>query len=351
MVPIPFVISLLLLVLLGVHHSRLQQTHTGRLFEVALGLHALGSLLVGLRWWLDWPGILPFAAAAAVAMCVATYLAFRSLGGREQEFSLSSDWMHLLLPLLVLAARLVEPWLIDFVLAGSKLVYVFLLFKLIRRAPESLALVRLDWIPQATMAVWGTLFLLLLSVVIDLVIAVDFALNAGRFAPHVVSVVNSLMLVVLAFLMVIIGRSRSLDSEPASLETGFDASSNEPDQATVEDDQAENESIFGQLELLMLESQLFKDPELNLQRLARKMGVPARKVSRAVNACTDGNISQWINQARIDAACELLSHSDMTIQQAMLESGFTTKSNFNREFRRIHNSSPTQWRVQNTNTG
>ena len=86
MVPVPFVVALLLLVLLAVHHARLQQTHSGRLFEIGLGLHVVGSVLIGLRWWLDRPEILPIAAASATAMTVVLFLAFRSLGARINRF-------------------------------------------------------------------------------------------------------------------------------------------------------------------------------------------------------------------------------------------------------------------------
>lgn len=37
----------------------------------------------------------------------------------------------------------------------------------------------------------------------------------------------------------------------------------------------------------------------------------------------------------------------MPVTTAMLESGFQTKSNFNREFRRVTGQSPANWRTEN----
>lgn len=36
----------------------------------------------------------------------------------------------------------------------------------------------------------------------------------------------------------------------------------------------------------------------------------------------------------------------MTITEAMNEAGFSTKSNFNREFKRVTGLSPSEWRKQ-----
>jgi len=84
--------------------------------------------------------------------------------------------------------------------------------------------------------------------------------------------------------------------------------------------------------------------DLNLKKLARKVGVPTREVSRAINQHAEINVSQWINSARVDAACEALVDTEVSVTQAMMDAGFLTKSNFNREFRRLKGCSPTQWR-------
>jgi len=118
----------------------------------AWSLGAIGSFLIGLRWRLDWPAVLSFAALSAVAMNVTVFLAFRSLWGRDKEFKLSSDWVHCTPLLLVGLARLLEPAWLDIDLLATNIFYALLLFRLLRQAPDSLSLVRLGWLNSVTRA-------------------------------------------------------------------------------------------------------------------------------------------------------------------------------------------------------
>ena len=94
------------------------------------------------------------------------------------------------------------------------------------------------------------------------------------------------------------------------------------------------------------DSAFYLNPDLTLTLLARKLGMPARHISAAVNTATNSNFSQWINGFRIEKAQQLLTETSLTITEIMLESGFSTKSNFNREFQRITGMSPTMFRRQ-----
>ncbi|MNN74956.1 HTH-type transcriptional activator RhaR [compost metagenome] len=76
------------------------------------------------------------------------------------------------------------------------------------------------------------------------------------------------------------------------------------------------------------------------------MGIPARKVSQAINQQAGMNVSQYVNQLRIQQAARWLSSSDRPVTEIMLEAGFSTKSNFNREFLRVQGMSPSEWRRQ-----
>lgn len=58
------------------------------------------------------------------------------------------------------------------------------------------------------------------------------------------------------------------------------------------------------------------------------------------------NVSQYVNQLRIGEAARRLLVGDRPITEIMHESGFTTKSNFNREFLRVYGANPSEWRRQ-----
>ena len=56
------------------------------------------------------------------------------------------------------------------------------------------------------------------------------------------------------------------------------------------------------------------------------------------------NVPQYVNTFRIRDACRMLEETDVPITGIVFEVGFTTKSNFNREFQRVTGLSPSAWR-------
>jgi AraC-like DNA-binding protein len=74
--------------------------------------------------------------------------------------------------------------------------------------------------------------------------------------------------------------------------------------------------------------------------------VPARQVSQLVNARFKTNVSAFINQHRVQEAARLLCEEpDKPIKVVMFESGFKSKSIFNREFQRRMGKSPSEHRA------
>lgn len=57
-------------------------------------------------------------------------------------------------------------------------------------------------------------------------------------------------------------------------------------------------------------------------------------------------LSQFVNRYRVELACRALA-AGTSVTEAMFEAGFRTKSNFNREFRRVTGQSPTGWQQAN----
>ena len=111
----------------------------------------------------------------------------------------------------------------------------------------------------------------------------------------------------------------------------------EPPQAGGDD-----KDILIRIEALMRETQLFLDPELSIMRIARKLNVPVRSVSDAINRMAGENVSRYVNRWRIDYAQNLL-RGGRSVTEVIYHSGFNTKSNFNREFSRVAGMSPSEW--------
>jgi len=77
------------------------------------------------------------------------------------------------------------------------------------------------------------------------------------------------------------------------------------------------------------------------------MLVPVKQSSSAINKVTVANVSRYINLARVAAAKEALQSGE-SVTNGMLSMGFNTKSNFNREFLRITENSPSDWLAAET---
>ena len=107
----------------------------------------------------------------------------------------------------------------------------------------------------------------------------------------------------------------------------------------IPDDLEADKQLMARLDALLESRRLYLDPELTLTRLARALHVPVKRLSAAINRSTGGNVSRHVNAYRIRDACRALE-GGASVTDAMLASGFNTKSNFNREFRRVTGSTP-----------
>lgn len=173
----------------------------------------------------------------------------------------------------------------------------------------------------------ATVATLVLSGLTDASIAADFLISGGLRTRTIAAAASfgglGLLVACVAFLL----RSRT-DKQPA---TSLDADA----------------KLVQKLSAMIVAKELFRDPDLTLSRLSKRLAFPARDLSQTVNRNTGLNMSQFINNMRISAVCDELASTDVSVTTAMLDAGFYTKSNFNREFRRVTGQTPTQWRSQN----
>ena len=330
--PLPFVVALMLFTVLLISRDRLLAAPSGRVFAFLLLLYCLGLLLIGLRWGYNIMALLPLQGILAAVWCALAWIAFRSLCIEGPVWCWPQDWPHLIPVVSVVAAVVFWPEPIDVILMLTYVLYGVLLLRLAARGSDALRLVRLSNARVSHWALTATGVLLLVFTLVDLLISIDMRFYSGERSATIVALANVPSIFILGLAAVVAGQGRSEEKEPHdTAEVEVDGS-----------DEEEARQLMPVLEQLLVGQKLYNEPELNLQRLARKAGVPARKVSRAVNLLTDQNVSQWVNEQRIKAACELLKNSDENITSVMLSVGFMTKSNFNREFKR---TSPSGWRV------
>jgi AraC-like DNA-binding protein len=102
---------------------------------------------------------------------------------------------------------------------------------------------------------------------------------------------------------------------------------------------------FKKIHQSLLKNEYFTEEDFDLGYLAQKLDMPVRKVSQIINQVTKKNFSTFINDLKVNKAQSLLRESEtMPVTHVMLDSGFFTKSSFNREFSRRVGISPSNYR-------
>lgn len=333
-VPLPFVVALVLVFLLAQMTWRQGQVVlANRRFRLLLGGYALLSVLVGLRWGYGVKTLLPVQATLATALAAWAWCCYSSLAAPAGRW----QWLHALPAALVLLLFAAWPAGVDALVVLAYAAYGLALLRLARRGPDALGIARLDEALLAHRALWASAVLLLLSALADVLIAWDIRHSDGSHSAALVGAGQLLVLLLCGY-----AASVAADSLPQA-EPVVEAPTAEPE--PLED----GPRIMDSLRTLLQQQPLYLEPELNLLRLARKSGVPARQISAAINRLEGKNVSQYINDFRVQHACSLLRDTGQTVAEAMLASGFQTKSNFQREFRRVTGTTPQLWRQAQKN--
>lgn len=335
-IPLPFVISLLLCLIL-VRMIRQGEQKLG-LFPLLVATFAAQAVLSGLNWNVGWhPArfIQPIVAALLPAL---SFAAFDQL--RRNRLARPTDMLAHLVPA-GLVATLVAFWRapIDVALFAIYLGYGLALLRVARQGPDALSAVRItdEWTAQK--ALIAMVVMLVATAFIDAIVSLDFFLGDGEQARTVLAIASVLWLAVAGYAATVADNTRP-DNEANTTVGDFTSSSALPASTSIEDDEA----IASRVDALMLEQNLYRDPDLTLERLARRVGIPGRQISGALNRIYGRNISQVVNEYRVNDAQQRLVATSDPVTAIMLESGFGTKSNFNREFLRVTGMTPSGYR-------
>ncbi|MCF6349781.1 MAG: helix-turn-helix domain-containing protein [Flavobacteriaceae bacterium] len=107
---------------------------------------------------------------------------------------------------------------------------------------------------------------------------------------------------------------------------------------------------FKKIEKELIKQNLFLDPYLSLDSLAKKINTNTNNLSKLINNYSTYNFTDYINNFRVSYAKKLLTnkeYSTYTIIAIGLESGFNSKSTFYSAFKKFTNTTPTQFRKAN----
>jgi len=332
LIPLSFVVALLLVILfVTVIRSGDDEAPRNLPFLTLILLSAFQAFLSGLRWGYGLVEVMYIAPVGAAFVPPLVYSGVAKLVRKNNASSRYSLVLHALPALVIIAILAMGAWrgAIDILLPTIFMGYAGAILYLMRPGPDALRRTPFETAAPTYRALTFAASALLLSAALDLLVFLDFSWTQGRHAPEMVAVGNLIALIILSIAAAVVVRGRQA--------TEFEAA------VPPSDDRGDKETITT-IQLLLETKRFYRGPDLNLDRLARKAIIPARQISTAINQATGKNVSQYVNEFRIAEACQLLDETDKSVTEIMFEVGFQTKSNFNREFRRITDLTPVQWR-------
>ncbi|ROR07802.1 AraC family transcriptional regulator [Erwinia sp. JUb26] len=321
LIPINFLLSLICLLLL------IKRWQAGWVWRILLLLCLVHSLNAGISTLLNsgvWHKLQPITGAMLPIACL---LALMEQQGKPLRYGVSA------LPVLLMVAVVIGlPQAIDVLMPVIWLTCAGLMLFSLKAGSDALPMVMLER-STLTVKTWRWLAIVLISVaLLDVIVSLLVNVAGGAGVELLLFCGNLLVCAVLSLPLVLAPSHHAVpecESESKPVVPG------QPETGDLD--------ILLCIERLMQDG-LYRRADLNLALLARKAGIPARRVSAAINALRQQSVSQYVNGWRITEACERLRGEDSTIIEIMEEVGFQTKSNFNREFRRVCGTTPTEWR-------
>jgi len=102
--------------------------------------------------------------------------------------------------------------------------------------------------------------------------------------------------------------------------------------------------LADKIRMLMEVDHLYRDPNLTLWDLATRLGASTNHVSQALNEGVGQCFFDYVNEWRARDAATRLRGSEDTVLDVAFAVGFNSKSAFYKSFRRVFETTPTQYR-------
>jgi len=111
----------------------------------------------------------------------------------------------------------------------------------------------------------------------------------------------------------------------------------------IADEQAQ--ALTEKLHNIVLEQELYKNPDLKLNDLAKKINISGHQLSQLLNDNLSKSFAAYINEYRINEACELIiNDKGIKLEAIGYEVGFNSKSTFYTAFKKHKQTTPTLYK-------
>ncbi|MDQ0641821.1 AraC-like DNA-binding protein [Pedobacter sp. W3I1] len=106
-------------------------------------------------------------------------------------------------------------------------------------------------------------------------------------------------------------------------------------------------TLTERLQKIILEEELYKNPDLKLNELAKKINISGHQLSQLLNDNLGKSFAAYINEFRINEACELIANDKgIKLEAIGYEVGFNSKSTFYTTFKKHKQTTPMHYKEQ-----
>lgn len=301
------------------------------LFTGVFVLIATGTLLVGLRFGYGIERFIVVQRVIPLFVGPSIYLGFCALMYPASQVHRAIG-RHLGVALAIALLPQITPQIrsvFDVTIGISYLYYCTALLLLWRKGVDGLDYAPLEIARGLRLWMLGSAAMLAIMLVFNSGIAISFAMQRSDNAIRLITYGSVISMIALSLAIIVFAN----------------ATPRRPGRKPVtEPPQDKSVKLEQSARSLLMQSQLYLDTNLTLERLAKRLHVPARSLSEAINQTQKMNVSQYVNGFRLQHAAGLLQTGDLNVVQVMEQSGFLTRSNFYREFERVYALSPIEYR-------
>jgi len=102
--------------------------------------------------------------------------------------------------------------------------------------------------------------------------------------------------------------------------------------------------VFNQTGFLDYINNNFHENNLTVEQVSNNTGINERRIATVIQENFGCNFKTYVNQIRINESKRLLKESDLNIGEIAFKVGFNNQSHFNRVFKAMNGSSPSEFR-------
>lgn len=310
---------------------------------LAFLLISVSAALLGVHLVYDIPWLVGIRGGLALLAIPCLYLYFVAAGSDGYAIPKTAVWHGLWLLGAIVAMAVELPWLLDYILITEYIFYSLALVMIWRSRASSFANLKehagktISWLEII-------IVFLSISVALEIFILVELA-DGGLLEASMPLLLSMLSLIVLVAIALIgaLGRP-SLFEHLYDLAVGGRFNVLSTDETPPDAEEAE---LAARALELLGDAKILADQSLTITRLSRKLGVPARRLSRAINRVNKCSFSDLVNDQRIDLCKTIMrGDPDKALIEVMLDAGYVSKSNFYTQFSRRTGLAPAAFRVK-----